>query len=149
MALSIKGWPVSDIYKLRQEHAELVEIVGRLKKAIAAPAAPAMVELFNLRRELASSLIAHLKAEDWALYPPLMASGDPQVAATAKAFSDEMGGLADAFGVYANRWDAMSIERDWNAFCLESTDIIDALTYRITRENRELYPLIDRLDEAA
>ena len=140
---------MQDIQKLREEHATLVQIVGRLAKIVAAPESPPLVELYNLRRELAPTLIAHLKAEDWALYPRLMESGDPHIAATAKQFSDEMGGLAAAFGVYSQRWDAMSIEANWNGFCLESNDIIAALTCRITRENRELYPLIDRLDEAA
>ncbi len=137
------------IEKLRQDHAELVVIVGRLKKAITASSPPPIVELYTLRRELASSLIAHLKAEDWALYPRLMESGDPHIAETAKAFSDEMGGLAAAFGLYSQRWDAMSIDKNWPGFCHESEDIIAALTCRITRENRDLYPLIDRLDQAA
>lgn len=138
-----------EIQKLRQDHADLVDIVGRLSKVVVAPTSPSMVELFDLRRELASTLIAHLKAEDWALYPQLMASDDPHVAATARAFSDEMGGLSAAFSVYSQRWDAMSISQDWHSFCLETKDIIAALTDRIVRENRELYPLVDQLDRAA
>ena len=140
---------MSDIKKLREDHAELVRLVRRLGDAIGQPSPPPQVELYTLRRELASTLIAHLKAEDWALYPRLMESGDPQIAATARAFSDEMGGLAAAFGVYAQRWDAMSIQNNWSGFCHESDGIIDALVSRITRENRELYPLIDGLDKAA
>ena len=140
---------MSTIRKLCQEHADLTDIVGRLRAIVAAPESPPIVELFKLRSELASTLIGHLKAEDWALYPRLMASGDPQIAATAKAFSDEMGGLAAAFGVYTKRWDAMSIQANWHGFCLETKDIIEVLTCRITRENRDLYPLIDRLDKAA
>ena len=140
---------MSSMTKLRQDHADLVNIASRLKAAIDAPSAPPIIELFNLRRELASTLIAHLKAEDWALYPQLMNSGDPQIAATAKAFSDEMGGLAAAFGLYAQRWDAMSIEKNWVGFCHESNEIIVALTARIMREEHELYPLIDQVDQAA
>ena len=135
--------------KLRQDHAELIELVGRLGDFVSAPQSPPVVELFNLRRELSSTLIAHLKAEDWALYPRLMASGDPAVAATAKTFSDEMGGLADAFGLYSQRWDAMSIQTNWSGFCHDTRGIIEALTVRITRENRDLYPLADRIDRAA
>ena len=61
------------------------------------------------------------RSEDWALYPLLMNSGDPQIAATAKAFSDEMGGLAEAFGVYAQRWDAMSSNRTGPASAMKRT----------------------------
>ena len=140
---------MSNIRKLRQEHADLVNIVGRLRAIVAVPESPPIVELYKLRCELASTLIAHLKGEDWALYPRLMACGDAQIAATAKVFSDEMGGLAAAFGVYTQRWNAMSIQANWHGFCLETQDIIEALTCRITRENRDLYPLIDRIDKAA
>ena len=140
---------MSDIARLRQDHAQLVAIVGKLEAAIDQDAPPPAVELFAIRRELASTLIAHLKAEDWALYPRLFESKDPEVAATAKAFSDEMGGLAEAFGVYAQRWDAMSIQNNWSGFRSETRGIVDALSCRIIRENRQLYPLIDRLDRAA
>lgn len=140
---------MSDIQKLCEEHAALVDIVGRLSKIVSAPSSPPIVVLNNIRRELASTLNAHLKTEDWALYPRLMECGDPRIAATAKKFSDEMGGLAAAFGVYSMRWDAMSIEVNWSGFCSETRDIAAALTARITRENRELYPLIDRIDRAA
>jgi hypothetical protein len=127
----------------------LVEIVGRLQDAIDCDSPPPLVELFALRRELASTLIAHLKAEDWALYPVLFESADPTIAATAKKFNDEMGGLAAEFGLYSARWDAMSIQSNWAGFCKESRNIIEALTSRITRENHDLYPLLERLDRAA
>ena len=140
---------MSDLAKLRQEHAQLIEIAKRLKTAVEADAAPPAVELYALRRELASTLIAHLKAEDWALYPRLFDSSEPAVAATAKAFSDEMGGLGAAFSMYSQRWDAMSIQANWTGFRSETGEIIDALTCRITRENRELYPLLEKLDRAA
>ena len=147
--LSVREQIVSDIQKLREEHAELVVLVGKLGVAVDLPEPPPFLELFALRRDLTSTLIGHLKAEDWALYPRLMESKDARIAATANAFSDEMGGLAAAFNIYSTRWSAMSITSDWNGFCHESKAIIDTLTCRITRENRELYPLIDEIDQAA
>ena len=140
---------MTDLAKLREEHAQLVEIVRRLAAFIELPKPPSRLELFELRRELGAVLIAHLKAEDWALYPRLIESGDRNVAAVARAFSDEMGGLAAAFTAYNKRWSAYSIDLDWPAYCSETRGIIDALTLRIMRENRELYPLLERLDKAA
>ena len=140
---------MSDLLKLRQEHATLVEIVGRLAKAIAEPHPPAANELFALRRKLSSTLIAHLKAEDWVLYPRLLASLDPKVASTARAFSDEMGGLAQAYSAYAEKWTATAINDDWRGYCCETHGIIEALSCRINRENRELYPLMAAIDKAA
>jgi hypothetical protein len=75
--------------------------------------------------------------------------GEDHAGCPAPAVGDEMGGLAAAFGLYAQRWDAMSIEKNWVGFCHESNEIIAALTSRIMREDHELYPLIDQVDQAA
>lgn len=140
---------MTDILKLRQDHAELVRIVQQLATAIAQPAPPPQLELFELRRRLSSTLIAHLKAEDWVLYPRLLDSSDTAVAETARAFNEEMGGLAAAYAAHADKWNAGAIDGDWAGYCAESRAILDALTDRITRENRELYPLLEAIDKAA
>ena len=74
------------------------------------------------------------------LYPRLFASSDPDLAQTAREFSVEMGGLAEAYVDYAEKWNAHSIEQDWSEYCAETRGIIEALTTRITRENRESLP---------
>jgi Hemerythrin HHE cation binding domain len=140
---------MATIQHLREEHALLVRIVGRLAECIARPNPPPAVELFAVRRDLNATLIGHLKAEDWILYPMLLESGDPETAATARQFMDEMGGLAAGFLAYADKWSASAIESDWAGYCTESQGIIEALTQRITRENRELYPLAERDKRAA
>jgi iron-sulfur cluster repair protein YtfE (RIC family) len=140
---------MSSLAQLRNEHAELVRIVKQLEELISGDAPPPSLSLFEVRRKLSSVLIAHLKAEDWVLYPPLLSSPDAQVAETARQFVDEMGGLAQAFTVYVERWDALSIESDWPRYQRESRGIIEALTTRIVRENQELYPLLEKIDRAA
>jgi iron-sulfur cluster repair protein YtfE (RIC family) len=140
---------MATIQVLREEHAHLVRIVGQLAECISRPAPPPATELFGVRRELNATLIGHLKAEDWILYPMLLTSDDPTTAATARQFLDEMGGLAAAFLAYADKWSASAIESDWDAYCTESKGIIEALTQRIIRENRELYPLAEREKRAA
>lgn len=140
---------MSSLAQLRREHADLVRIVGELQAMIDHSTPPSSVELFGVRRKLSSLLIAHLKAEDWVLYPPLLSSSDPEVAATARRFVDEMGGLAQAYSVFNERWDALSIEADWDGYRNAAQGIIEALTGRIIRENRDLYPLLDRVQRAA
>jgi hypothetical protein len=144
---------MSSLAQLRAEHAELVNIVGELKALIGRDTPPPSVELFNVRCKLSSVPIAHLKAEDWVLYPPPLACDDPQVAATAKQFVDEMGGLAQAYSVFNDRWDALRIESNWAGYRQDASRIIEALTNRIVRENRELSPCWKRFsvppDEAA
>lgn len=140
---------MSSLAQLRQEHAELVKIVGELQALVDGDLPPPQVELFQVRRRLSSVLIAHLKAEDWVLYPPLLSSDDTAVATTAKQFVDEMGGLAHAYTAFSEKWDALSIEADWAHYRVEAKGIIDALTNRIVRENRDLYPLLDKIQRAA
>jgi hypothetical protein len=140
---------MTDVAKLREDHAELVRLVRKLGEYVAQSSAPPQLELFDLRRRLSSTLIAHLKSEDWVLYPRLLASSDPEIAATGRAFNAEMGGLAAAFVAYTDKWSAAAIDSDWAGYCADSRQIIDALTNRILRENRELLPLLDRLDAAA
>ena len=140
---------MTELAKLRAEHAELVRIVRELEALIARPAPPNQLELFALRRDLSAVLIAHLKAEDWALYPRLLESGDQRVAATARLFKKEMGGLAAAYAEYSEKWNSDAIEADWPGYCSQSRGLFDALINRIVRENRELYPLLEALVRAA
>ena len=138
-----------ELPKLRHDHAQLIEIVTRLSKVIAKPHPPSASELLKLRHELTSTLIFHLKLEDWVLYPRLFASREEKVARTARKFSAEMGGLAQTYTAHADKWTATTIEQDWRGYCGETQAVIEELTCRIERENRELYPLLEAMEKAA
>jgi iron-sulfur cluster repair protein YtfE (RIC family) len=139
---------MSELMKLRQDHATLARMFRQLERIIGEPQAPSQLELFELRRSLMQTLIGHLKLEDWALYPRLIDSGDEQISETGQHFKDEMGGLAPAFLGYCEKWTANTIAADWPAYCTDTRGLLDALNDRLTRENRELLPLLERLDEA-
>lgn len=134
---------MSNIPQLRDEHFRLLGTIRRLGALIERRDPPPPLHIFALRHELSSTLIAHLKVEDWLLYPPLINSPESEIAATARAFSEEMGCLADAYRVHCEQWTAEAIAADWAGFCVECRRILDALTICITRENCELYPLLD------
>ena len=51
--------------KLHDEHDRLLVLVRELATVIAKTEPPPPVELFELRSKLASTLIGHLKTEDW------------------------------------------------------------------------------------
>src|SRR5688500_3335868 len=102
-----------DLGKLRDEHRDIMKIVDRLRLLIGASRPPPPLHLLALRHELSSTLIGHLKAEDWMLYPPLLDSHDPHIAATARAFIEEMGGLAIAYRAHCEQWNAVAIAADW------------------------------------
>lgn len=140
---------MSQLTRLREDHAKLARIFRQLGDVIAQASPPPQIELYDLRRELISTLLGHLKLEDWALYPRLIESGDPELSAAGQAFRDEMGGLSPAFVAYCDKWAANSISGDWAGYCADTRLILDALMNRLTRENRELLPLLERLDRAA
>lgn len=120
-----------------------------LERIIDRPQPPAQLALFEFRRELMTTLIGHLKLEDWALYPRLIESGDDEISAAGDAFKEEMGGLAPAFVAYCDKWTASTIPADCTGYCSDTRGLLDALMDRLTRENRELLPLLERLDRAA
>jgi len=140
---------VSQLTRLREDHAKLARLFGNLGEAVSRSGPPPQVELFELRHNLVSMLLAHLKLEDWALYPRLIDSGDAELSTAGQAFKDEMGGLAPAFVAYCDKWAASSINGDWAGYCADTRSILEALMNRLTRENRELLPLLERLDRAA
>jgi hypothetical protein len=135
--------------KLRQEHAELARMFRQLAQIIELSEAPSQLELFELRRSLMQTLIGHLKLEDWALYPRLIDSGDAEISATGRRFKEEMGGLAPAFLAYCEKWTANTIAANWADYCSDTRGLLDALMDRLTRENRELLPMLERLDQGA
>ena len=132
---------MTNIAQLHDEHRELLDLLGQLSTAIAQAEPAPQAQLFDLRMKICATLIAHLKVEDWAIYPMLVAHRDAAVAAKARRFSDEMGGLASAFAHYSQRWTTLTIETNWSGFRSESAEIIQALRQRIEREEAELYPL--------
>jgi hypothetical protein len=140
---------MSDLMKLREDHAKLAKMFRRLGEIVAQPTPPGQVELFDLRRDLISTLLAHLKLEDWALYPRLIESGDAEASRAGAAFRQEMGGLAPVFIAYTEKWHAGAIGADWAGYCADTREVLDALMNRLTRENRELLPLLERIDRAA
>ena len=140
---------MSQLSRLRDDHAKLARLFTKLGETIGKTEPPPQLELFEIRRDLMGTLIAHLKLEDWALYPRLIESGDQRMSEAGAAFQQEMGGLAPAFIAYCDKWNATTIDADWERYCSETRDILNALTNRLTRENRELLPLIERLDRAA
>ena len=140
---------MSSLAQIRAEHAELVKIFREWEILIDRETPPPSVDLFAVRSRLSSLLVAHLKAEDWVLYPPLLESPDPEIARIARNFVDEMGGLAASYSIFMERWDALSIQADWTHYQKEARAISQALGNRIARENRELLPLVERTDRAA
>lgn len=102
----------------------------------------------RLLRQLDTVLTTHLASEDRLLYPEMLASGDHRTAATASRFCEEMGGLTTSYAQFAARWpSAAALQADAAGFKRDWTVLEGALSFRIQRENAELYPLADALSD--
>ena len=128
--------------KFRVHHNEILGVAGQITDELKGKADAGALRM--LLSNLAGKLNFHLALEDKALYPRLMASNDSAANALATKFMTEMGGLGQAFTTYNNKWSVSAIRADAAGFANETRAIFTALTQRIARENRELYPLADR-----
>ncbi len=93
-----------------------------------------------------SVLKNHSIGEGELLYPKLIAAGDLEVCKIARKHFDENTCLMFEIGMHFDKWVDFEITED-NAkvFASEIRTIINSLIYRITMEDREIYPILDRL----
>jgi hypothetical protein len=126
--------------KFRQQHVEILGIVGELNDKLKAKEDAQVLR--SVLSNLAGKLNFHLAMEDKALYPRIMTK-DAKAKAMATKFMDEMGGLGDAFAAYNSKWQTAAIRKDPAGFADETRKVFAALGKRIARENAELYPLAD------
>lgn len=128
---------------LRQQHLEIGQVIAAIQQAVKAARPGHDIRLLLV--ELSGKLSIHLAAEDRMVYPQLQASQVPGVAALAKRFADEMGGLSGAFKAFSHRYNTGAvIDGDRAAFASGFQGIVAAVTARVKAEESELYPAADR-----
>jgi hemerythrin-like domain-containing protein len=128
--------------KFRLQHNEILGVAGEITEELRGKGDAAVMR--KLLSNLAGKLNFHLALEDNALYPRLMERKDSKANVMAKKFLHEMGGLGQAFTAYNNKWQVSAIRSDPSGFANETRAVFSALTQRIAKENRELYPLADQ-----
>lgn len=138
-----------EMQRLRAEHAALITLSRIVLGLTGALHPPPAAELVSTRRLLRDMLVRHLKCEDWALYPRLKATGDPELVRITSEFEREMGDLAGDFVAYDDRWTSERVAAEWSEFCRETIQMFEILTMRVEREERELYPLVENLRASA
>lgn len=131
--------------ELRNQHdaamgmaEHLLDLIDAYRcEADALPIAVQITKLIGLLR-------VHLAQEDVQLYPELVASGDREIAKMALAYVAEMGGLAHELEQFARRWSSSAvIATDFADFAEAARELVLQLAFRIERENRYLYPLVE------
>ena len=92
---------------------------------------------------LLGKLTMHLSSEDKFIYPYLMNKQDQKIQETSRQFAAEMGGLAQAFSDYKNKYLADSkIKNAPGEFIQEMEKVMQAIVERIEKEEKYLYPLL-------
>ena len=129
----------------REQHDSLLEIAGTLSKQLDPQS---LGENAQSARQTLSSLLGklnvHLSMEDKSLYPQLLSDSDHKIKLTAENFVSEMGDIGKVLTEYKTKWaSALPIQENPADFITETEGILSALGDRISRENNELYPLLD------
>lgn len=138
---------------LKRQHEAAPALIARYVTRIAdmgeLPSRADAYQVTLLLAKLAGMLRIHFAQEDNLLYPALMESPSAHVATTARAFFEDIGQIGPAFVAYVQRWCATeAILADPAGFRRETEAQIATLTDRISREDRDLYPLADALYRA-
>jgi hypothetical protein len=128
--------------KFRTQHEEILAVAGEITGKLKGK--PDATEIRKLLSNLAGKVNFHLAMEDKALYPRLMQSKGSGAQAMATKFQNEMGGLAEVFTNYNNKWQVSAIRSDADGFAEQTRKVLGALAHRISRENADLYPLADK-----
>ncbi|HKR76094.1 MAG TPA: hemerythrin domain-containing protein [Rhodanobacter sp.] len=135
-----------DIERFKREHVDLLAAVTSLRGLVQHGVGEQAEAIHRQLAAMSSAIKLHLAAEDRVLYPALMKAADPAVAQAGRQFQEEMGGLAATYLAFATRWNLTGkIAADPQGFRDDANGVFKALHLRVQRENRELYPLAERL----
>jgi hypothetical protein len=131
-----------NIDKFQRDHARINDSVTKLRELVRSGIPANAAAICTVLLDMNTVIKLHLAAEDRFLYPALSGSSEPNAAATARQFQDEMGGIAKVYGEFAGKWlSPDKIRNGAEAFRAEANAVFKALNERIQREERALYPL--------
>ncbi len=128
-----------DIQTCRDHHAVLRELVDGVPAA--APVEPEAAAGAIARLRLV--LLRHLHLEDTWLYPALETLDQPGVAAAARRYREEMGGLSTAFVAFADRWTGGPIAAAPEDYLRAWLPVRALLHQRMDAEDDDLYELAE------
>lgn len=137
---------MTTVAHLRETHAEIQEMIGDLqvgltKENLAIRAnAKAMHKLLC---DLALKVRAHLGEEDKEMYPQLLKQGN-SLKHTAWNFIAGESELRKSFEAYYKKWLKDCDYQISDAFLTETHDIMKAVLGRIEREEKVLFPQIEK-----
>jgi hypothetical protein len=133
---------------LRRQHVALLHSAKEMTRLLDAQhLAQSFTELRLKLSAFARKLTVHLDLESRLVCARLLRHSDPAIATKAKEHLDEMRALRDRLAHHTHRWlsTAASDENDANEFIDETKRIFELVSSRCDLEERELYPIVDRI----
>lgn len=135
-----------NIEKFKADHLSILGGVAELRRLVQAGLVNNAAAIASMIVSMSSTIKLHLASEDRVLYPAFKCSSNSAVIQAAEKFQTEMGAIAAAYGDFSRKWNVGSkIAAEPEEFRKTADQIFKALYERIQREDRELYPLADRI----
>ena len=135
-----------DTNNLHRQHQEMLDLaakIGAYQSQLQVKENASTIS--TLLSQLAGKLKMHLMVEDQFVYPKLAKHADVHIQNTSQTFANEMGDLGKAFGDYKMRYlGANKIADNAGMFIADTKNVFAALTSRMDKENRLLYPLLSK-----
>ena len=129
----------------RRQHDDILSIATEISNLLNAQAlSKDASNIAILNAKLAGKVKFHLAMEDDSLYPRLLKENDDKVKSLAQKYISEMGGISKTYLAYLDKWkNATAIQANAMQYVNETKNLFKVLADRISKENNELYPIID------
>ncbi len=134
-----------NLNNLMRQHGDISDEIRLIKEMINknVMALNAMETASHINK-LAGKLQIHLTSEDKFLYPTLINGKDLSLKKMANLYMNEMGEISQVFTSYKNKFNTKNkIEANLMGFVEETKCILKAIETRITKEENELYKMIN------
>lgn len=136
---------MSNLAMLKRQHREILDSVKSIEFSAAANADLKSVEIAREINLLSGKMKMHLMAEDEFLYPDLAQSEYAEIRAAAQRFNSEMGGLSGEFSSFVRKYNTPDkIKAGKTGFAAESRTLFRKIRERMSREDKDLYPLLSQ-----
>ncbi len=134
-------YSLSELKKQNQEISDLIDVLHVLcesKKLVNNPFVCDLVSRFN------EKVWMHLVFEDNTIYSELARHHNPDISDIAKHFHDSAKEIKKEFSCYVKLWcKASGADHHQQAFCGNSSDMLNKIKQRVEFETDKIFPLIE------
>ena len=135
-----------DIERFKRQHVEILQRIDALRTLVHAGIDKHAAEIARHVHELGTVVKLHLAIEDRILYPAAQGADNTQIAAMAKAYQEEMTGIATPYIRFTNQWsDAARVAASPEDFRAQANTVLKNVYQRMQRENHEFYPALESM----